>query len=133
MVDEKVRIRIFSALWARLKILEPYKPAMQRLVLSGLVPLNTPRAGKLLWGTCDRIWYWAGDSSTDFNHYTKRALLLTILTSSTLYWLKDDSMDHCKTQQFIHSAIEKVMMIPKLKSQAAECLKAIPIVGKIFQ
>ena len=133
MEEEKVRIRIFSALWARLKIMEPYKLAVQRLMLSGLMPLNTPHAGKLLWGTCDRIWYWAGDSSTDFNHYTKRALLLTILTSSTLYWLKDGSLDHSKTQQFIHNAIEKVMMIPKIKSQASECLKSIPIIGRFFQ
>ncbi|MBN9564690.1 MAG: COQ9 family protein [Alphaproteobacteria bacterium] len=133
MEGEKIRFKIFSALWARFQILKMYKPAIQRLVLSGLLPLNTPHTGKLLWETCDRIWYWAGDTSTDFNHYTKRGLLLTILTSSTLYWLKDDSMDHTKTQQFIHKTIEKVMMIPKLKSQAVACLKSMPFVGKIFQ
>ena len=133
MDAEKIRVRIFSALWARLQIMAPYKSAFKRLSLAGLLPLHTPHACKLLWGTCDRIWYWAGDISTDFNHYTKRALLLTILTSSTLYWFQDDSLNHSKTQQFIHSAIEKVMMIPKIKSRTSECLRTIPIIGKFFQ
>lgn len=32
----------------------------------------------------DDIWYWAGDRSTDFNWYTKRALLAGIYTSTGL-------------------------------------------------
>ena len=43
---------------------------------------------KLLYRTIDAIWYAAGDTSTDFNFYTKRATLAGVY-SSTLFYLAE--------------------------------------------
>jgi ubiquinone biosynthesis protein COQ9 len=37
---------------------------------------------RLLWETADAIWRWAGDTATDENHYSKRAILSAILIST---------------------------------------------------
>ena len=49
-------------------------------------PSNAPTALENLGLMVDDIWYCAGDRSTDFNWYTKRALLATIY-SSTGDWM----------------------------------------------
>ena len=37
----------------------------------------------------DRMWRLAGDTATDFNHYSKRTLLSGVIASTTLCWLGD--------------------------------------------
>ena len=37
---------------------------------------------QLGWATADGLWRWAGDTATDENHYSKRALLCAILMST---------------------------------------------------
>ena len=45
-------------------------------------PANTPSALQTLALMVDDMWYWAGDRSTDFSWYTKRALLTSIYVST---------------------------------------------------
>lgn len=45
-------------------------------------PLNIPSALENLALLVDDIWYYAGDRSTDFNWYTKRALLAALYSST---------------------------------------------------
>ena len=44
-------------------------------------PTNLPLALKLVWESADLIWRWAGDTATDENHYSKRAILSGILVT----------------------------------------------------
>ena len=46
------------------------------------LPANIPLALRLVWASADGLWRWAGDVATDENHYSKRALLAEILTST---------------------------------------------------
>ena len=46
------------------------------------LPTNTPLGMRLAWASADCLWRWAGDTATDENHYTKRALLAEILVST---------------------------------------------------
>ena len=55
------------------------------------LPFNAGLALKLLYKTVDAMWYAAGDTSTDFNFYTKRATLAGVYSSTLLYWLNDRS------------------------------------------
>ena len=55
------------------------------------MPQNALRALKLGWRTADRMWRLAGDTATDFNHYTKRLTLGAVYSSTLLAWLDDDS------------------------------------------
>ena len=53
----------------------------QAMALKGF-PANTPSALQTLALMVDDMWYWAGDRSTDFSWYTKRALLTSIYIST---------------------------------------------------
>jgi ubiquinone biosynthesis protein COQ9 len=47
-----------------------------------VLPTNAALGLRVLWASADALWRWAGDTATDENHYTKRALLAEILLST---------------------------------------------------
>lgn len=105
----KIREKIYAAVAARLTALTPYKEA-ERLALSFWArPMRKFRGAKILWRTADVIWTWAGDTSTDYNHYTKRALLSGVIGSTMLFWINDSSPGSVQTLSFLGRRIENVM------------------------
>ncbi|HCQ71531.1 MAG: COQ9 family protein [Alphaproteobacteria bacterium] len=119
--DLRVRDRIKTALIARFTYLNDHKEAVKESLKFWLNPLRKPRAAKIVWRTADHIWNWAGDTSADYNRYSKRTLLSGIIAPSTLVWLNDHSEDMIKTSDFIDARIANVMTlgktINKFKSQ----------------
>ena len=104
----KVRERIIIAVRIRLEELSGQEEALRRSIFK-----SSPR---YLYKTVDLIWRRAGDKAVDFNFYSKRALLATVLSSTTLYWLDDKSEDHTETWEFLDRRISDVMKIPKVKA-----------------
>ena len=78
----KVRARIRTAVLARLDAAMVDRAAVQAASLFLARPDNAGLAMTLGWATADGLWRWAGDTSTDANHYSKRALLCAILAST---------------------------------------------------
>ena len=107
----RVRDRIETAVLARLAQAEPYKDAVRLALAYWSVPPRTLRAGRVVWRTADRMWQFAGDTATDYNRYTKRGLLVGVLTSTTLVWIKDRSPGHTTTRQFLNRRIENVLQL----------------------
>ena len=112
--DLRIRDRIREALIARYEWLAPHKEALRQSVQFWMVPTRKPRAGKIVWRTADRIWEWAGDTSQDYNHYTKRTLLSGIIVSTTLAWLNDAREDMDNTKAFLDRRIENVMQLGRI-------------------
>lgn len=113
----KVRTRISTAVLTRLAILKPHKDAARRAAAMLAFPANLPLAGKLVYATVDRMWRAAGDLSTDFNFYTKRAILAGVYSSTLMRWLDDTGPDDRETKRFLAARIENVMQYEKLKGQ----------------
>ena len=63
------------------------------------------------------MWRLAGDTATDFNHYSKRAILSGVYTSTTLVYLGDESDDLAETRGFLDRRIDDVMRFEKFKGQ----------------
>jgi len=114
----KVRQRITLAVRTRLEILTPYKEAVRRSIAFLALPQNTGLAPRLLYRTVDAMWFAAGDTATDFNHYTKRLLLSGVLASTTLHWLDDRSEGDVSSWSFLDRRIEDVMRIGRGIAQA---------------
>lgn len=108
----KVRDRIRLALMTRLNELAPHREAV-RLSLASCTFSPRGIGLRALWRTADRIWTWAGDVSTDYNHYTKRSLLAGVLLSTMLVWTGDTGPDSARTQTFLDRRIENVMQLGK--------------------
>ncbi len=109
----RIRDRIRKALVTRMIFLEPHKDAARQAAGLWAMPPRGVHAAKAVWRTADRIWSWAGDTSTDYNYYTKRGLLSGIISSSMLIWLNDEDPEMRKTSAFVDRRIENVMQIGK--------------------
>lgn len=78
----KIRERIARAVEARLNAAAADEAAVRGCSGFLALPPNAPLGARLVWESADRLWRWAGDTATDENHYTKRALLGAILTGA---------------------------------------------------
>ncbi len=117
VVALKIRDRIKGAVRIRLERHSGQRESARRALSLLSLPFNAPLALKLLYGTVDAMWYAAGDTSTDFNFYTKRATLAGVYSSTLLYWLNDRSPGAEATWAFLDRRIDDVMRIEKLKGQ----------------
>ena len=80
-------------------------------------PDRAPEAARILWRTADRIWRALGDTSTDENFYTTRAILSGVLASTYARWFTDNTPDHAETWTFLDARIENVMQFEKFKAR----------------
>ncbi|QCO56275.1 COQ9 family protein [Pseudorhodobacter turbinis] len=107
--------RVALAVRTRLELVED-KELVRRGTTLFALPQNATEGAKAIWGTSDAIWRALGDSSTDFNWYSKRATLSGVYASTVLFWLGDDSLDHSATWEFLDRRIGNVMQIEKMKA-----------------
>ena len=113
----KIRDRIRTAVRLRIETHGDPKEAVRRGLALLALPLNAPLGLKLLYRTVDAIWYAAGDTSADFNFYTKRATLAGVFSSTLFYWLNDRSEGSEATWAFLDRRIDDVMRFEKFKGQ----------------
>ncbi len=120
----KIRERIATAVRLKLAAMEPHREAVRKALAIQAMPFYCTHALKSLYNTVDAIWYAIGDTSTDFNFYTKRLTLAGVYSSTLLFWLDDKSPGHALTSAFLDRRIEEVMQFEKLKAQVKQGFKA---------
>jgi ubiquinone biosynthesis protein COQ9 len=113
----KIREKIRALVWRRLEIMGPAREAVRRGLAILAMPQNIPLALRISWRTADLMWRIAGDTSTDFNHYTKRITLGAVYGSTLLVWLDDQSEGWIDTAAFLDRRIDDVMKFEKWKAQ----------------
>jgi ubiquinone biosynthesis protein COQ9 len=111
--DMRIRDRIHLGVMTRIEILSPWREAVRRAMAYWSVPHRSLQAGRIVWRSADRIWLWAGDTAQDYNHYTKRALLGGVISTTSLAWLNDDAGDLAATEAFLDRRIDNVMKLGK--------------------
>jgi len=112
----KIREKIRSLIWTRLEIMAPAREAVRRALAILALPQNLPLAMRIGWRTADLMWRLAGDTSTDYNHYTKRITLGAVYASTLLVWLDDESEGWRETSAFLDRRIENVMQFERWKA-----------------
>ena len=115
--DMRVRDKISEAVKIRFKIAAENKEAFALAIKATAHPSYRLQLPKLIWSAADKIWWAAGDTSTDYNHYTKRLLLSGVITASTFYWLNDNSANNEQVNKFIDRRIENVLQLGKTVSK----------------
>lgn len=113
----KIREKIRALVWKRLEIMGPGREAVRRGLAILAMPQNLPLALRISWRSADLMWRIAGDTSTDFNHYTKRMTLGAVYGSTLLAWLDDQSEGWAETAAFLDRRIDDVMRFEKFKAQ----------------
>jgi len=113
----KIREKIRALVWHRLEIMGPAREAVRRALAILAMPQNVPLALRAGWRSADLMWRIAGDTSTDFNHYTKRVTLGGVYASTLLVWLDDQTEGWTETAAFLDRRIDDVMQFEKFKAQ----------------
>jgi ubiquinone biosynthesis protein COQ9 len=113
----KIREKIRALVWRRLEIMGPAREAVRRALAILAMPQNLPLGLRISWRSADLMWRIAGDTSTDFNHYTKRMTLGAVYGSTLLVWLDDESEGWTDTAAFLDRRIDDVMRFEKFKAE----------------
>jgi len=116
ITEMKVRDRIRALILFRLEALAPQREALRRALSILAMPHNVPAAASLAWRSADRIWLVAGDTATDFSHYTRRVTLIGVYASTTLVFLDDASEGLADTRAFLDRRLADVMRFEKAKA-----------------
>lgn len=112
-----VHKRIRAAILKRIDIVRPHKEALRRAIAILAMPQNVPLAGRLGWRSADAMWRLAGDTATDFNHYSKRTILAGVYGSTILAWMDDESEADADTIAFLDRRLGNVAQFEKLKKK----------------
>lgn len=131
--EAHLKDRVAAAVRARIEILNPHKEAARRAAAFLALPHNAPLGAKLMMRSVDAMWRAAGDRSSDFSWYTKRAILAGVYGATFAYWLTDSSEGHSATWTFLGHRIDDVMQIEKFRSSAMKVVENLPDPFGIFK
>jgi ubiquinone biosynthesis protein COQ9 len=117
LAELKVRERIRTLVQFRLDYVTPQQEALSRALAIMAMPQNVPTALKLGWRSADLMWRLAGDTSADYNHYTKRTILASIYGATLAVLAQDRSEERADTRAFLERRIDGVMKFEKAKTK----------------
>jgi len=124
----KIRDRIRTMVLFRLDAVAGRKEALRRALAIMALPSNVPRALRTAWNSADAMWRLAGDTATDYNHYTKRTLLAGIYSATLAVFIEDESEHQAETRAFLDRRIEDVMRFEKTKAQLLQRREGFDVV-----
>ena len=128
----KIRERITALVTTRLEIAAPDREGQRRALAIMAMPQNVAAAARIGWRSADRMWRLAGDTATDFNHYTKRMTLSAVYASTLAVFVNDESADFADTRAFLDRRIENVMQFEKAKAQAKKRREYMPSLSRFI-
>lgn len=128
----KIRERISAQVEARLDALAPDREALRRALAILARPRNALAAAKLGWHAADLMWRRAGDTATDYNHYTKRTILAGVYTATITVFLDDESEGLADTRAFLSRRIDGILRFEKAKAQFAGRRDHLPSLSRFI-
>ena len=126
----RVRDKIFNGVLIRLKLFKKNKTSIKYIFVSE--SSNPIKSLKHLWKTSDLIWKSAGDSSTDYNHYTKRLLLSWVYITTLICWFNDKSRNINDTKLFLNRRIDEVLEFGKQSGKIKSKISKLNITNKLI-
>lgn len=117
LAQMKIRERIRSLVQFRLDAVAGREEALRRALAIMAMPQNAAKSLKMGWKSADIMWRLAGDTATDYNHYTKRAMLASIYGATLAVFVDDESEGKAETRAFLDRRIEGVMKFERAKAK----------------
>ena len=128
----KIRERIRDLILFRFETMRPHREALLLALAVLAMTQNLAAAARLAWRSADRLWRLAGDTATDFNHYSKRAILVGVYGSTTLVFLDDNDEDLAETRAFLGRRIDDVMRFEKFKASWRGTRERLPSLSRFL-
>ena len=107
----KLGVRGKVALGVRiwLDALDPHREPVRRAAQRAFIPWRTGPAAGRAWSVADVIWTGIGDTSTDYNKYSKRGILAAALPSIVFAWI--DGADGDDLDEMIVRNLTRAMKV----------------------
>jgi len=118
--------RVGLAIRLRLEQWDMDREAVRRAVALMSLPTNARTSIRCSYKTVDTIWWAVGDSSTNFNFYTKRLQLAGVYSTTLLYWLDDSSEDSAETWSFLERRLNGIVRLHKARGKLEARLSKVP-------
>src|SRR4029450_4691494 len=112
----KIRDRIRALIWFRLETMAPAREAVRTGLSILAMPQNLALAAGIAWRSADLMWRIAGDTATDYNHYSKRLILSGVYGSTLLALLGAQSGEGRGASGFRDRRLAGVMRFEKWKA-----------------
>ncbi len=124
---EELRLsqRVRAVIALRLAASRPHKEAVRRALSILALPGNARTAAAITARTVDAIWHAAGDTSSDFSWYTKRAILASVYGTTLLFWLRDDTEADAATLEFLDRRLAGVAQIGRFQRETSKTLRSL--------
>ena len=126
-----VHKRVRKILLSKIEIMNKEKKFYKKIFLSYLLPNKTISLSKQLYKSIDQIWYLAGDTSVDFNFYTKRLILGGIYSRVILFFFNNNNQR--ELENLLDLNLKRVARIPELKSKVNIIKEYFPKVIKFVK
>jgi ubiquinone biosynthesis protein COQ9 len=112
-----IRERIRRLVTFRLDAISGCEEALRRALAIMAMPQNAARSLRLGWASADAMWRLAGDTATDYNHYSKRAILAGVYAATLAVLATDESEGRAETRAFLDRRLADIMRFEKAKAQ----------------
>lgn len=132
LAEMKIRQKITALIDTRLQITAPVRDAQQRALAIMAMPQNVMMTARIGWRSADLMWQLAGDTATDFNHYTKRMTLSAVYASTLSVFVGDETDGYTDTRAFLARRIDNVMQFEKVKAQARSRAEFVPSLSRFL-
>jgi ubiquinone biosynthesis protein COQ9 len=115
--DSGISARVTTAVRFRIEALIPHREAARRAAAYFALPQNTALGMGCLYRTVGAMWRAAGDRSTDFSYYTKRATLAGVYGATLIFWLDDTSDECAQTWAFLDRRIQDTARLHRMRGR----------------
>ena len=110
-----VHKRIRKILLSKIYIMNKEKKFYKKIFLNLLIPKKNFSLPIKLYKSVDQIWFIAGDTSVDFNFYTKRLILAGIYSRVIFFFFNINNQK--LLEYLLDSNLKRVSKIPELKTK----------------
>ncbi|MFO1128631.1 MAG: COQ9 family protein [Rhodospirillales bacterium] len=128
-VDEMVTLspveRVARAIRVRLDACRWHREAVRRAISYLALPPSPPAAVRMTYETVNAIWYAAGDRSTDFSYYTRRASLAAVYAATVMFWLDDESEEQQATWAFLDRRLHDIGTLLRFRRRMTDSLSRL--------
>ena len=126
-----VHKRIKKVLLSKISLMNKNKLFYRSIFLNLLIPKKNFSLSNQIYNSVDQIWFIAGDSSTDFNFYTKRLILSGIYSRVILFFFNNNNQE--ELENILDESLKRVSKIPEIKSKLKIFIDYLPKIANLVK
>jgi len=119
-IEMKTQARLEIILLSYLNQFKDNKLIIKRLIKYFKSTESLTTSPESIYLISDKFWNLIEDTSVDFNFYTKRFILMSVIVPTILFWVEDESDNSLNTNEYIKKCFNRSMKIGKIKNKIKE-------------